>query len=275
MFLLFCLTFITDNLLAQSHTGNYERKGDLFFYWGWNRGFFTNSDIHFKGPGYNFTLENVESKDRPEKVDFETYANPSKLTIPQTNFRIGFFINDHYSVSIGFDHMKYVVVQNQTVKIDGYIDGTGTSYDGEYSDNDIQLTRSFLRLEHTDGLNYINVEFRRFDQLFEYKNISLNISEGVGVGALVPRTAASFINYPRNDNYHLSGYGFNLSAALNLTFFNHFFLQTEGKLGFIDMPSVKFTNTSVDRASQNFFFSQLNFVFGFQFNLIKPDKSSK
>ena len=26
-------------------------KGKIFFYWGWNRGYFSNSDIHFSGEG--------------------------------------------------------------------------------------------------------------------------------------------------------------------------------------------------------------------------------
>jgi hypothetical protein len=33
------------------------------------------------------------------------YINPVKMTIPQTNFRIGYFINDHYSIALGVDHM--------------------------------------------------------------------------------------------------------------------------------------------------------------------------
>jgi hypothetical protein len=38
-----------------------------------------------------------------------------QMTIPQTNFRMGYFISDHYSLA-GVDHMKYVLTQNQTVE---------------------------------------------------------------------------------------------------------------------------------------------------------------
>jgi hypothetical protein len=41
-----------------------------------------------------------------------------KMTIPQTNFRIGYFINDHY-IALGVDHMKYVMAQNQVANITG------------------------------------------------------------------------------------------------------------------------------------------------------------
>lgn len=46
-------------------------------YWGWNRGWYNNSDIQFKGTDYNFKLQNVVAKDRPSDFDFNTYFNPN------------------------------------------------------------------------------------------------------------------------------------------------------------------------------------------------------
>jgi hypothetical protein len=51
--------------------------------------------------------------------------------------------------------------------------------------------------EHTDGLNYINTEFSRHDDissLFKIQNtdkIQINLTEGVGVGLLYPKTNAT------------------------------------------------------------------------------------
>ncbi|MGZ5262889.1 MAG: hypothetical protein ACXWCF_03755, partial [Kaistella sp.] len=52
-----------------------SKKGQLFIFWGWNRAGFTNSDIHFEGNGYNFTLENVVAHDRPSELDW-AYVDP-------------------------------------------------------------------------------------------------------------------------------------------------------------------------------------------------------
>lgn len=41
------------------------------------------------------------------------------MTISQTNFRLGYFISDDYNISIGVDHMIYVMVQSQSVRITG------------------------------------------------------------------------------------------------------------------------------------------------------------
>lgn len=60
--------------------------------------------------------------------------------------------------------MKYVVDSNQIVTMKGDIQNSGTDYDGVYDDA-IVLASDLLLLEHTDGLNYINIELRRVDEL--------------------------------------------------------------------------------------------------------------
>lgn len=48
------------------------------------------------------------------------YINPAKWPIPRLNFRAGYFISGKYSISLGWDHMKYVAADIQTVKMQGY-----------------------------------------------------------------------------------------------------------------------------------------------------------
>lgn len=247
---------------APSPNSKDSRKGDFYFYWGWNRDFYSKSDITFEGKDYSFVLKDVVGKDRQTEFAADTYLNPGRLTIPQTNFRIGYFISEHYNISFGFDHMKYVVQQNQTVTIDGEIDGTGTRFDGTYDNDEIEITNDFLQFEHTDGLNYLVVDLRRVDNLFTYKQINLSLTEGIGIGALIPRTDAELMNFRDNDYYHLSGFGVNGMVGLNITFFNTFFIQSELKGGYITMPDMRTTDDTADKASQSFWFGQYNIVFG-------------
>lgn len=261
-----------NSLLGQSTVLNTNtwQKGDIYFYWGWNRGFYTNSDIHFTGEHYDFQLDDVVANDRQTPFELNPYLNPGQLTIPQTNFRIGYFINDHYNISFGFDHMKYVVQQKQTVKINGEISNTGTGYDGRYENDDILITPGFLQFEHTDGLNYINLSLRRVDEILHLNKLSINVTGGVDAGVLVPRTDSELLNFGENDKYHLSGYGGSLVAGLNITFFNHFFVQSEMKGGYINMPDMLTTGSEMDSASQSFFFGQYNIVLGWVFNFARP-----
>lgn len=237
-------------------------KGKIFISWGWNRAAYTTSDIHFKGEDYNFKLQKVIAKDRPTPFSIR-YFNPSKITIPQYNFRIGYFLNPKYSISFGFDHMKYVMQQNQRVNISGTIGGANAIHDGTYHNDPITLTNDFLQLEHTNGLNYLNLELRRMDNILDQKvlkvkNIDINVVEGIGAGLMYPKSDVKLMNYDRNDQWHVAGYGVNLIAGLNVTFFKHLFIQGEVKGGYINMPDVLTTNFKGDRASQHFFFAQAN-----------------
>ena len=259
--LIFCFT--TSILFSQEQTNDKVKytahnKGKFYFYWGGNRDSYSKSDIHFKGKDYDFTLYDVESVDKPKGWHID-YINPSRMTIPQTNLKIGYFINDHYNISIGVDHMKYVMNQNQVVKIGGVV---GSSYPGagNYLDsetNTIDLSDgSFLKFEHTDGLNYVNSEISRVDdisKLFKIRNtdkFQVNITEGIGGGLLYPKTNSTLLGKERHDDFHVSGFGFSAKAGLNFTFFKYFFIQTELKVGYIDMNNIITTNINSDSASQ-------------------------
>lgn len=257
--------------IIQPNRGN---KGKMYIFWGWNRAHFTHSDIRFKSNNYHFTLKNVVAYDRQTPFAFDPYFHPTKLSIPQTNLRIGYFISEHYNISLGIDHMKYVMEQNQKVKINGKINVAGVKYDGIYNNNDIVLTEDFLTFEHTDGLNYLNLAISRVDNLFDFnklriKHIDMSLTEGVGIGALMPRTNTELLNNKRYDQYHLAGYGLDAKIGLNILFYKHFFVQSELKGGYINMPDIRTTESKSDKAAQHFFYVQNNIVFGALFRLTK------
>ena len=250
-----------------------NQKGKLYVYWGWNRGWYTTSDIGFRGTDYDFNLNQVVAKDRQTPFSLNAYLNPTLITIPQYNFRIGYFISKNYDISFGVDHMKYVVQSDQTVKISGYISSTETEYDEEHENDDIIIEEGFLNFEHTDGLNYLNVEFRRFDNIFDFNKVKINLTEGFGLGALLPKTNSTLLNNERHDDFHLAGYGISAVVAINISFYEIFFIQSELKGGYVSMPDIRTTMDKADRGSQSFLFSQLNIVFGVSFSLGKKTKT--
>ena len=269
--------FITISLLCFSivfsqdikpTSGKYtaHNKGKMYFYWGGNRDSYTNSDIHFKGANYDFTLYDVAAVDRPVGWHID-YINPVKMTIPQTNFRVGYFINDHYNISIGVDHMKYVMVQNQSARISGTYPNL---YNSTVINNGfVDLTDgSFLTLEHTDGLNYVNSEFSRVDdisKLFRINDtdkIQISLTEGAGAGILYPKTNVMLMRKERHDDFNVAGFGISAKAGINITFFKHYFIQGELKGGYINMPNIKTTFDTADTASQQFMFFERVIAFG-------------
>lgn len=255
-----------------------KNKGKFYLYWGWNRGFYSDSDITFKGDDYDFTLYDVKASDRQTPFSVNDYLNPANMTIPQTNYRIGYFFKENYTISVGVDHMKYVMNQGQTARINGqitgsYPDGNGGNYQGTYSGNDMQLLdENFLQFEHTDGLNYVSVELSRFDNISEFfklnaKNFQINAMEGVGIGVLYPRTNTTLMGKVRHDDFHISGFGVSAHLGLNFTVFKHFFIMPQLKAGYINMGSIRTTQSTKDSASQSFWYRQTTIVFGGRFNL--------
>lgn len=259
----------TENLVdlpIQKEKYTAHNKGKFFFYWGGNRAYYTTSDIRFTGADYDFTLNDVTAQDKPKGYHVD-YINPSRMTIPQTNFRMGYFFNDHYNISVGVDHMKYVMKQDKVVSYSGNYPNEGT-FGESLPGNQVLLTEKFLTFEHTDGLNYINSEITRVDDISNWFNLpntdkfQINLSEGLGGGILLPKTNTKLFAKERHDEFHLSGFGVSAKAGLTFTFYKHFFIQTELKTGYIEMNDIRTTFDSVDKAQQNFWFLQSMIAFG-------------
>lgn len=258
---------------AQSQTSQEDssltKKGKIFLFWGWNTAAYSDSDIHFKGNGYDFTLKSVSAHDRITPFTFKDYFAPDSWTIPQTNARIGYFVKDNVAVVLGLDHMKYVMDQNQTVGFEGHIS------DPTYANmiqpgSAVNLTNEqFLTFEHTDGLNYINVGVEKYQNILNKKGFDIEFAYGAGVGALFPKSNVKLFGNERSDRFHLAGFGADARASFNAIFANHIMLRLEGKIGYINMPDIKTTlNNKPDKASQDFMFAQANlgigYIFGFK-----------
>lgn len=243
-----------------------HNKGKFYLYWGGNRETFSKSDIRFKGADYDFTLYDVSAHDKPKGWHID-YINPCRMTIPQTNLRIGYFITDKYNISVGFDHMKYVMYQDRAVDYSGFYPNQG-SFGETLPNGQVLLTEDFLTFEHTDGLNYVNTELSRVDDISKWFSINntdllqINLTEGIGGGFLYPKTNTKLFDKERYDEFHISGFGLSAKAGLNITFLKYFFIQGELKGGYINMNDIRTTTSSADRAEQDFWFFQKILVVG-------------
>ncbi|MDH5184313.1 MAG: hypothetical protein OEX12_10525, partial [Gammaproteobacteria bacterium] len=219
------------------------------------------------GNGYDFTLRDVVATDRPTPFGIDPYFNPLNFTLPQTNGRVGYFLTDTFSVSFGVDHMKYVMVQDQTVNIEGTI-ANGMGFDGTYIAGDTQtLSADFLTFEHTDGLNMISVEFEQYFPLWVASQGRSAISAywGMGTGFMYPRTNATLFGQTRHDDFNLAGYAVSAKLGTEWLFKNDFFSRLIYKVGDINMTDVRTTYSTTDKLTQRIQFQELTLAFGMYF----------
>lgn len=266
LFLIFGVILSLDSSTFAQST-NQSDKGGFYIYWGYNRSAYTKSDLNLRGRGYDFTMKNLMASDNPEKLSM-TYLNIEKITIPQFNVRLGYFFKDKWALTVGYDHMKYVMNHPQDVIIDGYVTpGLSDLWSGQY-DNQLSPTNyDDIHYENSDGLNYIRFELARyFDLLKLGKNdwFRVRAQAAVSTGIILSFNDLNFANQFDRKTISVSGYGASLHPGLRLEFFNHIFLQTNLSAGF--MHQVRVRNRPDDKsaiAKQRFGYLVLGYTWRF------------
>lgn len=247
-------------------------QGEWYGYWGWNRANYSNSDIHFKGDDHDFILYDVKATDRQTEVNLHNlvtrYFNPMQLTIPQYNWRFGYFVADNWSVSLGFDHMKYVMVQNQTVDMTGTISREGYEQP-DPSKRRQRLVEEFLTYEHTDGFNMIAVETERFLPIWSWTNTKNDTKDlalfiGGGGGILFPKSNVMLLGDERNDQWHVAGHAWSVKTGFEANLWKGLFFRFIAKFGYANMDDV-LTSSQGDKADQTFYFNEYIGAMGYRF----------
>lgn len=235
VFCLFVLGFIFSafNLDAQN---NSAKRGDLYFSWGYNTEWYTRSNLHIKQPGLNndYTFKRIKAHDR---VGWDQQLFKKGLTIPQYNYRLGYFFNQEkgWGIEINFDHTKYVVEEGQDAVIRGKLNGkmvdTAVSFvkdDGFYY---------FLN----NGANFLLFNLVKSQNLFSTKdgNLRLQFLGKAGIGPVIPHVENSLFGNANKPHFQLGGWNAGVEAALKASFFRYMYLEYSNKLDYARYSHLK------------------------------------
>lgn len=263
------IVLLPASLQSQTPTGHVSLnpKNRFFFYWGYNRGIFSRSNIHVHGPNYDFTVYDVEAKDHSENPSL-VYLNPKLFTIPQFNVRLGYYIAKRWSLSFGYDHMKYVMQNGQKAKVSGVINYEASpKYAGTYLEQEMVIDEDFLKFEHTDGLNLVTLDVEHYLPLWVSKNQKWKLDATIGTGGIwvIPRSDVRVLGKGLNNEFHMAGYSWTGKGGFRINGLKRFFFQIESRGGYVSLPSVLVANEAPERADHNFSFLEFNGVLGVYF----------
>jgi hypothetical protein len=221
-------------------------KGAFYLTWGYHRDAYSRSTIHFKDlttDNYDFTFTKAKAKD---KADTENFFH-TPLTVPQYVLNVGYFFNDKHDlgIEVSWDHLKYVVIDNQVMHVKGNLRG-------QYVDQDMVVTPDFVHFEHTNGNNYAMVSLvKRMNLMHGNRYHSLNVLFKAGLGGLVPRTDSYVMGSHNDGPFRLSGFVIGASTNIRYNILQYFYLEAGVKGAFADYTDVKLLNEG--RASHHFF----------------------
>lgn len=258
---------------AQDSTA-FHRKGSFSFYWGYNRSWYSKTNLHFTGPDYDFTVYNLSGTDRPSKFGL-VYFKPSTISIPQYVFRLSYYLTDRIAVSGGMDHMKYVVTKDQPTIISGVITPQASAtYAGSYLNQPITLKNDLLSFEHTNGFNLLSLDFEYLQPLFAIKPAKLNFYWNTGIGGIwmVTKTDVRVLEDGLDNDFHIAGYTLAGKTGPRIEFMHRVYIATELKGGYATMPSVLIANDAPELGDHNLGYLEFYVAVGVNFRVFKKMK---
>lgn len=262
------ITLTALGLITLSVNAQKKRRSlsGMYIQWGYNTEWYTKSNIHFTMPnGNNFTLHHAKAMDRPDMDAI--YKEPLDVSIPQYNYRIGFYLNRKHSraIELNFDHAKYIVTDWQTVKVTGNINGVAVNGDSTLN------PQTFLHFEHTDGANWLHFNYVQQQNLvmkMHSKSPLLSFVWKAGAGINIPRTDFTWQGDRLNNDFHIAGYNISAEAGLRLYPLKKIFFEFTGKSGYVKYLNALSNSNAIKgiRARHSFGYFELIGTLGYDIN---------
>lgn len=257
------IAITTSYTYAQQTKNNKWLKG-MYLQWGYNTEWYTKSTIHFTGSvngiPHNFTIYNAKAHDRTDISGL--WEKPTQVTIPQYNYRIGFYLNaaKTKAIELNFDHTKYIVDDYQTLHAKGFV-GNKT-----FDKDTLIDPTNFMHFEHTNGANFYHINYVQFwpcNKLSKPKHYFVPMVK-LGLGFMIPKTDVTLFGKRLDNRFHIAGYMASVEGGVKYYISKRFFAETTAKTGYAN-----YTNAlTVDggKAQHSFGYIELIGTVGYDIN---------
>ncbi|HXS35802.1 MAG TPA: hypothetical protein VN721_03830 [Flavipsychrobacter sp.] len=205
-----------------------KHKTSYYFSWGYNEEWYTHSNVKISQPSLNndYTMENVRSHDH---IGWDKIIG-SAITIPQYNYRLGFFFNEEkgLALEINFDHTKYLISDPQNIQVKGTI-------------NDKPATSPILFTQSNgfyyylnNGANFFLINIVKRKHIFNTKdnNLKIDLLGKAGIGPVVPHVQNSLFGEANDPHFQLGGWNTGIEGTVKVTLFKYVYLEYCNKLDY-------------------------------------------
>jgi hypothetical protein len=205
-----------------------ERKGELYFSWGYNKEWYTHSNVQVNQPelGNHYTFKDISGHDHP---GWDDGIFNKAISIPQYNYRIGYIFNRKKGLGfeINFDHTKFIF-EDQEAHLQGTLNNKA-------ADQTIAFNAAngfFYYLNN--GANFLLFNIVKRWEVFHLKNEKLKIDflGKAGLGPVIPHVENSFFGQKNDPHFQVGGWNMGVEGALRITAFQYVFLEYSNKFDY-------------------------------------------
>jgi hypothetical protein len=227
---------VTPCLLQAQTQKKKERKGEFYFSWGYNKEWYTHSNVRVSQPSLfsSYTLHNVRSHDHP---GWDEGLLSTPISIPQYNYRLGYIFNREKGLGfeINFDHTKHIIQDGQNIRISGV--RNGRHYDSTVNFSEGNGFYYYLN----NGANFLLFNFVKRWHWTASKtgNFALDALGKAGVGPVIPHVQNSFFGQANEPGFQMGGWNIGVEGGLRATFYKHVYLEFTNKLDYASYDNLK------------------------------------
>ena len=258
-FLVFSIILTFTSRISAQDSLKFKQETGFYFSWGYNKDYFSKSDIHFKDSGndqYDFKLIDAKAKDLP---GFKSILK-TDISIPQYVYRIGYYFKkkSQFGIELNFDHAKYIVNDNQTLRVTGQIRG-------RVIDKDTLVDNNFVHLEHTNGANFLMANMLYRIKIYESANhnSALSLIFKTGMGTVIPKTDVTFMGTRLDNKFHIAGFMAGEEITIRYRIYKGLISEFSSKNAYVNYFNALGVGTA--KVSHSFFTTMLILTLGYQF----------
>lgn len=246
-----------------SQEKKFIKNGHFYFSWGYNTESYSKSDIHIVQPSLHndYVFNNTLAHDHIGWNELFQHD----LTIPQYNYRLGYFFNEKqtWGIELNFDHTKYVVTSGQTVHVTGIMNDSPI-------DMNVITGDSVLRYQLNNGANFFLLNLVRRINIFTSSSKKFQVDALLkgGIGPVIPHVQNTIFGKDNVPHFQFGGWNTGIEITIKATFFKFIYLEFCDKGDYARYSNLKVYEGT---AAQSFFTHELILNLGITFPLGKKE----